>query len=51
VARADNAPRSFKCSKCGTIFTARGEVGICPICGYHCQTGNCTGLEASDEGY
>jgi rubrerythrin len=51
VARADNAPRSFKCRQCGTIFTARGETGACPICGFSCKATNCVVLEASDEGY
>ncbi|MBC7335440.1 MAG: hypothetical protein H5U01_04095 [Clostridia bacterium] len=51
MARADNAPRSFKCRQCGTIFTARGETGTCPICGCECRAGECAMLEASDEGY
>ncbi|MCR4419252.1 MAG: hypothetical protein QHH27_05865 [Clostridia bacterium] len=48
---AENAPRSFKCSRCGTIFTARGAESACPICHHLCRPGECEVLEASDEDY
>ncbi|MGB9885666.1 MAG: hypothetical protein ACPLPT_03545 [Moorellales bacterium] len=48
---AENAPRSYKCSRCGTVFTARGEGPYCPICRHRCRPGECAVLEASDEDY
>lgn len=52
MAGANNAPQSYRCSRCGNTFAAEpGNKAICPICGFNCSAGRCQMLEASDEGY
>jgi|GEM_PF-617141 len=52
LAGADNAPLSFRCSRCGNTFSVEPERNaICPVCGFNCNAGGCQMLEASDEGY
>ncbi len=49
---ADNAPLSYRCSRCGNTFEANADVeNVCPICGFKCSPHKCRQLEASDEGY
>ena len=48
----ENASSSFKCVKCGTMFSLiENKSGECPICGYHCSEDNCSMVDASDEDY
>lgn len=49
---ADNAPRSYRCNRCGHIFAIKaGSDNTCPVCGFNCDLHFCKILEASDEGY
>lgn len=47
----ENAPKQFKCSQCGVMFTFSGDEGNCPACSYHCTLSACQVVDASDEGY
>lgn len=47
----ENAKQSFKCSRCGHMFSVQENAGECPICGFHCDSQSCQVVDASDEGY
>jgi DNA-directed RNA polymerase subunit RPC12/RpoP len=47
-----NASKSFKCSRCGTMFEINNlNSEKCPVCGNICTKDNCELMEASDEGF
>ncbi len=49
---ADNAPLSFRCSRCGNTFRVETGVDIiCPVCGFKCAPDKCRQMESSDQGY
>lgn len=49
---SDNTEKSFKCSKCGMMFTnTSADKAECPFCHHHCRPGECEMLGSSNEGY
>lgn len=48
----ENAEESFKCSKCGLLFSrGRENSKKCPVCGHLCTLNTCSSLGASNEEY